>query len=104
MYKKNYSNLGDNNIAGDLPTQVRYLNCIGEDVGHMHSFHSASFIECAELKLIQTSGKHFTQRILFDLDVSEDVLTDAKMAQKLMNKARYMQTRVDRREIQISTH
>lgn len=82
------SNLGDDPTAVDLPTQVRYLNCIGEDVANKHAFHSASFIECSELKLVQNSGKHYTQRALFDLDLSEDVLTDSKMLQKLLNKAR----------------
>lgn len=71
-----------------MPTHVRYLNCIGEDVAQKHSFHSASFIECAELKFIQMRGKRFTQRILFDLDVSEDVMTDSKVLQKLLNRAR----------------
>lgn len=83
------SNSGDDSTAADLPTQVRYLNCIGEDVAHKHTFHSASFIECSELKLVQNSSKHFTQRALFNLDLSEDVLTDLKMLQKLLNKARW---------------
>lgn len=84
------SNLGDDPTAADLPTQVRYLDCIGEDVANQYCFAPASFIGCAELKLVQNSGKHFTQRPLFDLDLSEDVLTDSKMLQKLLNKARWV--------------
>lgn len=82
------SKSGDQNQATDVPSHVRYLNCIGEDAANKYSFHLTSFIECAELKLIQNNGKQFTQRILFDLDLSEDVMTDAKVLQKLLNRAR----------------
>lgn len=76
------------NLDADISHQVRLFNCTGDDIINKHLFHSDGFMENSEIKLIQYNGKTFINQILFDLNLSEDVLTDAKMLQDLLNKAR----------------
>lgn len=68
---------------------LRYFNCLGEDVLSKHAFHPDSFIECSEMRLIESENAEFSEIILFNLNLSNDSLTEPKMLQNLINKCRY---------------
>lgn len=68
--------------------QLRYFNCLGEDVINKNSFHPESFIECGEIGSIVNENSEFYGLILFNLNISDDVLIDSQMLQDLVNKAR----------------
>lgn len=53
-----------------------------------NSFHPESFIECGEINLILNENTEFCGLILFNLNISDDVLIDPKMLQDLVNKSR----------------
>lgn len=73
----------------DVSHNLRYLNCTGDDHPTRHSFHTHSFIANDEIKLIESNGKKFHHQKLFDLDFSENVLTDSTVLQSLLGKARW---------------
>lgn len=79
------------NCEEDISQNVRYLHCIGEDQPNKHSFHTQSFILNDEIKLIESNLKKFHNQKLFDLEFSEDVLTEPALLQSLLGKARYEQ-------------
>lgn len=79
------------NCEEDISQNVRYLHCIGEDQPNKHSFHTQSFILNDEIKLIESNLKKFHNQKLFDLEFSEDVLTEPVLLQSLLGKARYEQ-------------
>lgn len=77
------------NCEENISQNVRYLNCTGEDLLNKHAFHTHSFIANDEIKLIESNLKKFHNQKLFDLEFSEDVLTDPTLIQSLLGKARY---------------
>ena len=76
------------NSDEDISHSLRYLNCMGEDQVARHSFHTHSFIANDEIKLIESNLKKFHSQKLFDLEFSENVLTDPTVLQSLLGKAR----------------
>lgn len=76
------------NSDEDISHNLRYLNCTGEDHASRHSFHVHSFIANDEIKLIESHLKKFHNQKLFDLEFSENVLTDPAVLQSLLGKAR----------------
>lgn len=77
------------NSGEEISQNLRYLNCTGEDHANKHSFDTHSFIVNDEIKLIESNLKKFHSQKLFDLDFSENVLTDPAILQSLLGKARY---------------
>lgn len=77
------------NCDEDINQNVRFLNCTGEDQLTKHTFHAQSFIANDEIKLIESNLRKFHNQKLFDLEFSEDVLTDPALLQSLLGKARY---------------
>lgn len=76
------------NCDEDISQNVRFLNCTGDDQLTRHTFHANSFIANDEIKLIESNLKKFHNQKLFDLEFSEDVLTDPTLLQSLLGKAR----------------
>lgn len=76
------------NCDEDISQNVRYLNCMGEDQLERLTFHGQSFIANDEIKLIESNLKRFHHQKLFDLDFSEDVLTQPDILKSLLGKAR----------------
>lgn len=77
------------NYDEDISQNVRFLNCTGDDQLTKHTFHGQGFIANDEIKLIESNFKKFHNQKLFDLEFSEDVLTDPAILQDLLGKARY---------------
>lgn len=73
----------------EICRNLRYLNCTGEDHLNKHTFHAQGFIANDEIKLIECNSRKFHNQKLFDLELSEDVLTDPAILQQLIGKARY---------------
>lgn len=76
------------NCDETINQNVRFLNCTGEDQLTKHSFHANGFIANDEIKLIESNLRKFHNQKLFDLEISEDVLTDPTVLQNLLGKAR----------------
>lgn len=77
------------NSEEEISQNLRYLICTGEDHVNSHTFHTHSFIANDEIKLIESNSKKFHNQKLFDLEFSENVLTDPTILQSLLGKARY---------------
>lgn len=77
------------NCDEDISQNIRFLHCTGEDHLNRHAFHEQSFIANDEIKLIESNLKKFHNQKLFDLELSEDVLSDPTILQSLLGKARY---------------
>lgn len=74
----------------DIDYKILFLNCIGEDSFKKLSFHEDSFIRCFDVQTISNGAqKRFINQPMFELNLSEDVLTDANVLQMLLSKARY---------------